>query len=120
MFCRSVFAPASISAFTASVSPLLAAAIRAVTPFCPPQEERERHVTPSHTPLRPQHVEASNTAHAIPSTLQPPLTYAEVPMLIRCGGRCGMQMQEMTRWSHCMEVLEGVGFCNHCADTVSR
>ncbi len=41
--CRFFFAPASISAFTASVAPSLTAAIRAVTPRCPPQEEREGH-----------------------------------------------------------------------------
>ncbi len=84
LLCRTVLAPASISAFTASVLLFLAAAIRAVYFNCPPQEEREGHVTASHTALRrphvetsmPQHVETSNTAHAIPSTRYPPLTHA--------------------------------------------
>ena len=45
LFCRSLFAPASISAFTASVRPYIADCIRAVFPSCPPQEEGEGHVT---------------------------------------------------------------------------
>ncbi len=39
--CRSFFAPASISAFTASVCPYIAEYIRALHPSCPPQEEGE-------------------------------------------------------------------------------
>ena len=76
LFCRSLAAPASNSAFTASVALFFAAIISAVLPYCP--RTRSVSAAPAHTPLRPRHthLETSNTVHRMPSTLYPPLPHA--------------------------------------------
>ncbi len=75
-FCRSVFAFASNSAFTASMSLFSAAHISAVYPSC--RQRRSVSAAPAHTRLHPRHthVETSNTVDGMPSTLYAPLPYA--------------------------------------------